>query len=221
MIVLRTTSLVPRFLLVLVGLVLGSQVGNASARPPERSVWDGVYSEEQATRGEALYQAECGSCRGPLLDGGEMAPPLACGFRCELGWIAGLELGRSHPDFDAAEHAGEPEPAGVRGHRRIHAQAQWFSSGVVGALRGSVRRHAGHSVQSQQAIAGGHAVTAPRCRGRRRLGPRPAGAQLASSAPQRPCVVETERLTPVSDDLGWKRFSARGRPPSPRTSTSY
>ena len=77
MIVLRTTSLVPRFLLVLVGLVLGSQVGNASARPPERSVWDGVYSEEQATRGEALYQAECGSCHGPLLDGGEMAPPLA------------------------------------------------------------------------------------------------------------------------------------------------
>jgi quinoprotein glucose dehydrogenase len=44
-----------------------------------RSVWDGVYTKEQAKRGEALYAQECASCHGLTLNGGEMAPPLAGG----------------------------------------------------------------------------------------------------------------------------------------------
>jgi mono/diheme cytochrome c family protein len=43
----------------------------------ERSVWDGVYTEEQAKRGEALCSKECASCHGAALTGGEEAPPLA------------------------------------------------------------------------------------------------------------------------------------------------
>lgn len=42
-----------------------------------RSVWDGVYTEEQSKRGQALYMKECASCHGAELTGGEMAPPLA------------------------------------------------------------------------------------------------------------------------------------------------
>jgi S-disulfanyl-L-cysteine oxidoreductase SoxD len=42
-----------------------------------RSVWDGVYSEEQSKRGQALYTKECASCHGAELTGGEMSPPLA------------------------------------------------------------------------------------------------------------------------------------------------
>src|SRR5258706_404010 len=47
--------------------------------PPDdsRNVWDGVYTVEQATRGEALYKKECGACHGDLLTAGEMPPPLA------------------------------------------------------------------------------------------------------------------------------------------------
>jgi mono/diheme cytochrome c family protein len=41
-----------------------------------RTVWAGVYTEEQATRGAAIYAARCGSCHGPLMEGGEMAPGL-------------------------------------------------------------------------------------------------------------------------------------------------
>jgi mono/diheme cytochrome c family protein len=41
-----------------------------------RSVWDGVYTEEQAKRGEGLYQKKCASCHGEKLTGGA-APPLA------------------------------------------------------------------------------------------------------------------------------------------------
>jgi len=42
----------------------------------QRSVWDGVYTDEQAKRGEGLYQKKCASCHGDKLTGGA-APPLA------------------------------------------------------------------------------------------------------------------------------------------------
>jgi mono/diheme cytochrome c family protein len=41
-----------------------------------RSVWDGVYTREQADRGEALYVNHCGGCHGPTLAGAD-APALA------------------------------------------------------------------------------------------------------------------------------------------------
>ena len=41
-----------------------------------RSVLDGVYTEEQAKRGELAYGTTCASCHGPTLAGTEMAPPL-------------------------------------------------------------------------------------------------------------------------------------------------
>jgi S-disulfanyl-L-cysteine oxidoreductase SoxD len=45
----------------------------------QRSVWDGVFSAEQARRGEARYKELCASCHGDTLEGGESAPPLAGG----------------------------------------------------------------------------------------------------------------------------------------------
>src|SRR5258708_27979977 len=41
-----------------------------------RSVWDGVYTEEQATRGEEIYRKECASCHGDTLAGGGGGAPL-------------------------------------------------------------------------------------------------------------------------------------------------
>jgi len=41
-----------------------------------RSVWDGVYTEEQAKRGAALFDRECAGCHGPAGEGGGMAPAL-------------------------------------------------------------------------------------------------------------------------------------------------
>jgi mono/diheme cytochrome c family protein len=40
------------------------------------SVWDGVYTVEQANRGKVLYGKECASCHGAALDGTGQAPPL-------------------------------------------------------------------------------------------------------------------------------------------------
>jgi mono/diheme cytochrome c family protein len=51
----------------------------SSPQGEQRSVWDGVYTDEQAKRGEGLYQKKCASCHGDKLTGGESAPPLAGG----------------------------------------------------------------------------------------------------------------------------------------------
>jgi len=42
-----------------------------------RSVWDGVYTKQQAGRGQASYQEECIKCHAENLGGGEAAPALA------------------------------------------------------------------------------------------------------------------------------------------------
>lgn len=43
------------------------------------TIWDGVYTAEQARRGAALYAEHCASCHGLALTGGESAPPLTGG----------------------------------------------------------------------------------------------------------------------------------------------
>jgi len=44
-----------------------------------KSVWTGVYTTEQATRGTDLYQRVCGECHGDDLEGREKSPALAGG----------------------------------------------------------------------------------------------------------------------------------------------
>ena len=48
-----------------------------AADTQERTTWDGVYTDEQANRGEALYKEHCSRCHGATLQGnGEGALPL-------------------------------------------------------------------------------------------------------------------------------------------------
>jgi mono/diheme cytochrome c family protein len=61
---------------------IASPLGLVRAQGPaaeSRSVWDGVYTEEQAKRGEPMYRKECAACHGDMLTGGESAPPLTGG----------------------------------------------------------------------------------------------------------------------------------------------
>ena len=44
-----------------------------------QSVWDGVYTAEQARRGQPIYNKHCASCHGEQLTGGEDSPPLTGG----------------------------------------------------------------------------------------------------------------------------------------------
>lgn len=59
---------------VLPAVLLAQQPAPASGA---RTVWDGVYTDEQAVRGATAYAARCASCHGASMEGGEMAPGLA------------------------------------------------------------------------------------------------------------------------------------------------
>ena len=61
-----------------VGLVwLAAAAVQPRAVAQEKTVWDGVYTEEQAKRGQDSYAAECVSCHQPDLGGDGFAPGLA------------------------------------------------------------------------------------------------------------------------------------------------
>jgi len=51
----------------------------ALAAQESRTVWDGVYNEEQSKRGEAVYAGMCANCHGAELEGIDMSPALSGG----------------------------------------------------------------------------------------------------------------------------------------------
>ncbi len=65
--------------LAAIAFACGALRAQEPAAAESRSVWDGVYTEEQAKRGEGLYQRECKGCHGVALAGGESSPPLTGG----------------------------------------------------------------------------------------------------------------------------------------------
>jgi S-disulfanyl-L-cysteine oxidoreductase SoxD len=47
------------------------------AAQTSRSVWDGIYTQEQAKRGATAYSERCARCHGADLSGGDAVPALA------------------------------------------------------------------------------------------------------------------------------------------------
>ncbi|MBV8729913.1 MAG: cytochrome c, partial [Acidobacteriia bacterium] len=41
-----------------------------------KSAWAGIYTNDQAARGESFYNARCASCHGTSLEGSGEGPPL-------------------------------------------------------------------------------------------------------------------------------------------------
>jgi len=62
------------FVIFLLGLALFTHAQDAT-----RTVWDGVYNEEQAQRGRAVFLDQCSNCHGRDLEGADMTPPLTGG----------------------------------------------------------------------------------------------------------------------------------------------
>ena len=60
----------------LLALALVASAGLGIAAQTPRTVWDGLYTEEQAARGEKLYADRCSKCHGDTLGGQEAAPAL-------------------------------------------------------------------------------------------------------------------------------------------------
>src|SRR6185437_15386428 len=57
------------YLTVAVLLLTASAI--SSPKQPSRSVWDGVFTSEQAARGRLAFSGECAECHGGNLEGGE------------------------------------------------------------------------------------------------------------------------------------------------------
>jgi hypothetical protein len=58
---------------------LGSVLVPTRAQDSQRTVWDGVYTGEQAKRGEAAFVEACSNCHGRTLEGADMTPALTGG----------------------------------------------------------------------------------------------------------------------------------------------
>jgi S-disulfanyl-L-cysteine oxidoreductase SoxD len=96
----KVSSRVRRIFAMGIMILVGISVAAAPSGPPKtagktpepRSVWDGVYTEEQAKRGEPLYYHDCSSCHGDQLQGDDNSPALA-GTDFVTDWN-GLTLGK-------------------------------------------------------------------------------------------------------------------------------
>lgn len=64
---------------ILIATILGLAVAALIHSDDTKSVWDGSFTQEQAKRGQPLYNRECAVCHGDTLGGGEMSPPLTGG----------------------------------------------------------------------------------------------------------------------------------------------
>jgi cytochrome c len=54
-------------------------IPSLNAQEGPRTVWDAVYNETQAKRGEAIFVDACSNCHGRTLEGADMTPPLTGG----------------------------------------------------------------------------------------------------------------------------------------------
>jgi cytochrome c len=58
------------------GVLTAARQESQTASGQERSVWDGVYTEEQSKRGERVYGDACANCHSADLTGGQVVPAL-------------------------------------------------------------------------------------------------------------------------------------------------
>jgi mono/diheme cytochrome c family protein len=73
---MRATAAAITSLCLTVGISLFALYGQEAPKPAT-SVWDGVYTAEQANRGHALYNDKCFGCHAADLGGDEDVPPIA------------------------------------------------------------------------------------------------------------------------------------------------
>jgi mono/diheme cytochrome c family protein len=71
----------------------GALCAGALRAQDTRSIWDGVYTEAQAKRGEAIYAEHCVRCHGPTLMGGNDGAGALTGPTFNGNWN-GVPLGQ-------------------------------------------------------------------------------------------------------------------------------
>jgi mono/diheme cytochrome c family protein len=70
---------------MMVAAVCGVLGAGGAVFAQAKNQWEGIYTADQARRGQALYADACAVCHGATLTGGEMAPALT-GSGFDSGW---------------------------------------------------------------------------------------------------------------------------------------
>src|SRR5256885_1844058 len=70
---------IPAVIILASGCYMAALTVDAGQDTAAKTVWNSVYSEAQAKRGEQKYGEYCAKCHGPDLSGADAAPPLAGG----------------------------------------------------------------------------------------------------------------------------------------------
>jgi mono/diheme cytochrome c family protein len=125
-----------RFTIALSVILAGAAGGSggrssAVAAQQTKTQWDGVYTDAQAKRGDALYSDQCASCHGPELTGGEMAPALTGGdFNSD--WD-GLALGQLLDRMKTTMPQNSPGSLSRQQNADILAFVLWKASAPAGS----------------------------------------------------------------------------------------
>lgn len=104
--------LLPALLPALLMLALPS--AQQASRRADRTVWDSVFTAEQAARGEVGYEQTCARCHQSSLGGADEAPALA--GATFLGKWNGLTLGDLH---DRVRKTMPPREPGIYGRQLV------------------------------------------------------------------------------------------------------
>jgi len=116
------------FAIACLGVWVAAATAVLSGQEP-RSVWDGVYTAEQAKRGEALYGQHCAACHGATLLGAEAAPALT-GFEFGGNWN-GLTLGDLYERIRTSMPS--DDPGKVTGQQKVDIIAYMLRVGAFPA----------------------------------------------------------------------------------------
>ena len=108
-------------------------LGGSAVVIPTRSVWSGVYSAAQASRGEYAYtDDECGICHGEALEGDSGLPELA-GGHFMMDWD-----GQSALDLVRHMHAmpiGDPDDIGIEYDLAINTFRRFFGTATKASFQ--------------------------------------------------------------------------------------
>jgi len=112
-------------------LIAGVVAHLAGQTKSTRSVWDGIYTDAQAARGDAGYRDACLSCHGAKLDGHGQAPPLA-GSDFTSNWN-GMSVGDLLDKIQTSMPADRPGQLSAQQNAEILAYILQFNQFPAGA----------------------------------------------------------------------------------------
>ena len=103
-----------------------------SATPGSKTIWDGVFTDQQAQRGQQVYQRACAACHLDSLQGDAVSPPLiGSGF---LARFTGQSAHEMVQNLRASMPQNAPDSLGDRAYVDLAAYLLKANGSKTGSL---------------------------------------------------------------------------------------